>query len=168
MNTDSLSPVVGGLWGTVAHISFDVVVIMLLFLGFAALSFYFGKSKSIALIVAGYLALFLYTTFPFLKNSATQPTIVIGVFVLIWLFLFVILKKVFYSEFPYSLLKKIFEAALFSLSLLILLLVASYHYLPVDELYHFSNLIAPLFTPTQYVFYWLSAPPVIIFLTSRR
>jgi hypothetical protein len=166
MNATNL-PVVGDLWSSVAHVSFDMIVILLLFVGFAALSFYFGKSKSIALILASYISLFLWSFSPFLKDSKREVVVTLGGFLIVWFVTYFIIKKNIFAEFPYSLFRKIFESSVLSLSILILIFIASFHLLPIGKLYHFSKAITPLFAPIEYVFYWLCGPLLAIYFISR-
>ncbi len=165
---NNLPPVVASVWGSVAHVSFDVVVILLLFLGLTAFSFYFGKSKSIALLISSYIALFIFPSFPFLKGDTAAASVSLGLFVALWFIIFFLIKRVVSTEFPYSLLKKLLESALLALSLLCVIFVSAYHFLPIDTIYHFSNLIAPLFSPEKYIFYWLSIPIIVVFFVARR
>lgn len=168
MPETKLSPIFVDAWSSVTHVSFDVSLLILLFLGFTALSFYFGKTKSINVIVSSYVSLFLFSFFPYLRDSGVEPIVTIGAFIVLLIVVSILLKSIFASDYPYSTLKRVFEASVFSISFLIILIIASYHFLPVLKFYHFSNLIAPYFTPAGYVSYWLAVPIIAIFVVTRR
>jgi hypothetical protein len=168
MKDTTLSPVIKNVWDSIFHISFDVAVTLFLFFIFTALAFYFGKSKSVALIISSYIALFLFAYPPFIKQGTVEPLVVLGAFLILWFAIFFLIKNVISTEYPFALFHKLLEVGLLAISFLIIILVAFHRLLPIGTIYRFSSLTISFFGPVQYIFYWLLLPFVITLYISRR
>ena len=128
-----------------------------------------------SLILALYVALIAFVYFPyketFLLFTETEMqhllsnAIVFGVFTIISYLAIAPLLRNRYA--PHT-KKRWFEALLLSAATTALLIAFSYHVLPIANLYTFNEQVAELFAPSQFFFWWLTAPIVVLLVVGRR
>lgn len=144
----------------------------------AVLFFYtvrYGKEQAISLVLALYIALLAFIYFPykerflFFTENETQlllsSALLFGVFTILGYLAVAPLLRNRYAAYGNG---KWVEALLLSVATVALLVAFSYHVLPITSLYTFGEPITNLFAPSQFFFWWLTAPAVVLMLIGRR
>ncbi|HEY4517266.1 MAG TPA: hypothetical protein VJI74_00020 [Candidatus Paceibacterota bacterium] len=159
----------------VFSISADILIIGTLFVILLALAWWLGIGRFSALILSLYLGLVLYLNFPFTNQllfltATSQDTFFsyFFVFAVFSIFGFWVLRR--YGALGSSLATAPGAIEYFALAATTtgLLLAIGYRAFPLDLLYNFSPNIDRLFAPPELFFWWLLAPLIAIFLTTRR
>ncbi|HEX9609038.1 MAG TPA: hypothetical protein VGA06_02410 [Candidatus Paceibacterota bacterium] len=135
----------------------------------------YGKEHIISLILALYIALLAFIHFPykeqFLLFSKTEMqhlvsnTLIFVTFTVIGYLAVSPMLRNRYSSYGNG---TWFEGILLSIATVALLIAFSYHVLPIASLYTFGESIATLFAPSQFFFWWLASPLVVLLLVGRR
>jgi hypothetical protein len=155
--------------------SIDAAVILSVVILFGWIALHYGKSRSIAVILALYIALLGYLNFPYSEQffafgETALHTLAIqaGLFIGMAIIAFVSIINVVVSESASGVVGKWIETLLLSLSTAALLIAFSYHVLPISEIYDFGSPIDQLFEVSSLFFWWLVGPLVILFFLTRR
>lgn len=129
-----------------------------------------GRQATINLIVGLYFALLISLEFPYYdlilggaqgESNAVGNVIIFGIFTVISTLLMRRLMPSAYKETKFdSFGKKLLLAAAGT----ILMMVYSFHVLPVTEFVTPGSPIQSLFAPSEYFFWWLLAPLVFLYL----
>lgn len=134
----------------------------------------YGKSSAVSYILALYLGMLIFMSFPFLENltilRSSEVQIALSHIALFFLGVFTIhlaIRRLIFTEFPDSQIMKYAQAIILSFFIIGLSLAFLYHEVPFSTLYDFGDSVDYLFSPT-YFFWWLVAPFVILFVMSRR
>lgn len=154
-------------------VTLDIVIIVGVALFFTIFALQYGKGKIISFILSLYVALLVFTNFPyiealtFFKNSELQITLShLGIFLVLVFLIHHIINFVAYSEYPAWKGGKMFQVIILAFSATLLLLAFLYHILPISVLYDFSASI-DLYFSSQFFFWWLIAPLAGVLLVSR-
>jgi hypothetical protein len=156
--------------GFVTNLSLDAIILIALFIVFLGYGFKFGRHRLIAFILSLYIAMPIFAAFPysdritFLSGFYAKAT----VFLVILIILNFIINRFMEEEFPSRGLHPLIAAGFLSASAIALLLVISYHILPVKDIYSFASPIDGLFSSAQLFFWWLIAPLAVLLFTARR
>jgi hypothetical protein len=171
----STSGLLASVWESVTSISLDILIVLVSFALLVLYTFYFGKGRIIVLILALYVSALLYVFFPYLDSISffsDLPTSVAWSKMLIFAGFVVVsalvMGRLIGAEFSISTLYGWFETLLLSSLAVVLLLVLSYHLLPVSEIYDFGAYLDKLFEPVEYLFWWLVLPLLGLILVSRE
>jgi len=161
-------------WSTVTSLSIDFFILLAIFLFFILYAFYFGKERIITFILSLYVAAFLFPIFPYIESvliftdSPLQVVLSkVSIFVAFALVANIIIGRFTFSEFSRNTFYGWFETFLLSFSATALLLVFSYHILPITEVYDFNPYLDIIFEPAKYLFWWLALPFIGLILTSK-
>jgi hypothetical protein len=138
------------------------------FLGWAIIR---GRQSLINIIFGLYFALLISLEFPyhetFLPNGASEYTIAVGKMVLFAIFTTVatiLVARVMPSPFREKKFESFFKKFLLALAGTILIMIYSFHVLPVTEFVTPGTPIASLFAPKEWFFWWLLLPMVFLYL----
>lgn len=154
-------------------LSSDIVVIAALTAVFASVGLFFGKDRLVALILTFYPAGLIFTHFPYFSKY-TQPKIyafqnsliALGIFLIIFIVVYFIIRNFVSSDFSFSSIKKVVEAGVLGLAASSLAILFSYNVVNLSKLYNFSSGIDRLFDGSA-LFWWLLAPFVILFIFKK-
>ncbi|KKR45459.1 MAG: hypothetical protein A3G47_00605 [Candidatus Zambryskibacteria bacterium RIFCSPLOWO2_12_FULL_39_45] len=148
--------------------SFDMAVLVVLFIIFLAYTLFFGRKMMISLILAFYPATLLYKTFPFIQKllvvSGDKFLIInkIVIFLVFLVPLFIIISRYISSESSYTGSSHIIRTVGLAIVGVILILLFSYSTVSLDPIYNFSSSIDILFSTTDRVFWWNLAPLLVL------
>ena len=148
--------------------SFDMAVLVVLFIIFLAYTLFFGRKMMISLILAFYPATLLYKTFPFIQKllvvSGDKFLIInkIVIFLVFLVPLFIIISRYISSESSYTGSSHIIRTVGLAIVGVILILLFSYSTVSLDPIYNFSSSIDILFSTTDRVFWWHLAPLLVL------
>lgn len=132
-------------------------------------AWYVGRAQLAAVLLAFYAAFAIYIVFPFASLLPTAPPLtaflahaaLYGALTVVFYF---ILRRMVVSDF---LGVGIFGLAALSILGAAFLIALAYHLFPLGTLYQFSPLIANLFEPDKYFFWWFISPAVGLFFLAR-
>ena len=148
--------------------SFDMAVLVVLFIIFLAYTLFFGRKMMISLILAFYPATLLYKTFPFIQKLLVvsgDKFLIINKIVICLVFLvplFIIISRYISSESSYTGSSHIIRTVGLAIVGVILILLFSYSTVSLDPIYNFSSSIDILFSTTDRVFWWNLAPLLVL------
>lgn len=139
------------------------------FLGFAMVR---GTQALVNVILGLYLALLISIEFPYYSiilggaegDPQTQSVLMIVVFAIFTLLSTLLFSRLMITDSAEPAFENFSNKLLFAIGATILIMVYSYHVLPVTELIHPGTPIQYLFEPTQNFFWWLLIPLVLLFL----
>jgi len=158
----------------VTSLSLDFFLLIAFFIVFTAYTFYFGKGRAATFIISLYVSTFLYLFFPYfekLKGLVETESGTIGIelslFIAFLIITNIIIGRLIGGVFSVSTLYSWFEGILLSISGTVLVLIFSYHIIPITQIYDFSPYLDALFEPAEYLFFWLSAPLLALIFVSR-
>ncbi len=144
----------------------DVLVIIGLVVVGTGLTFFLGKSKTVAFLLALFAAIPLYQSFPFITQftvatgALPQALNVLGIFLAFTVLMFFVLNKYIVGDFING---NFFKSVILGIAFTALVLALSYFVLPVESLYDFGPNIDKWFTGNFGLFWWLVIPLGIIF-----
>ena len=157
---------------TVTSFPHDLLVIVGLFVLFGAYAFFFGKGKSIALILALYVASFLFTYFPivdfiqrFKISLGLASAVIFGVLLIVSL---LALRRVFRIEYTFGKLTTGIEMFLLAGIATVLSVALSQNVIPVPLLFQLSPTISLYLNQPYVSFFAFFAPLLAISLISIR
>ncbi len=149
--------------------SLYLIIVFAVFLIFAIKK---GRQTVTNIILGLYLALLISKEFPFydsIFNSTTSPQSEAVVMLVIFMFFTLVATMLFarilpreYDEGP---MQGLGRKILLALGGTILVIIYSYHVLPVTEFIHPGSPINYLFSSADNFFYWLLVPLLILFVT---
>jgi hypothetical protein len=147
----------------------DFLIILILLGIFFFFAWYVGRGPLVGALLALYSGYAVYTVFPYtsLLPSAPATTALfshIGLYAVLSILFYVILRRVVVSDFLYI---GLFGLIILSFLGAGFLLVLAYHVFPVGEVYQFTPAVDALFAPAKYFFWWFSAPAIGLFFLAR-
>jgi hypothetical protein len=165
----------GGTVETIANLSLDTIILIVIFLIFFIYGLKFGKRRIISLILSLYASIPIVLFFPYLQKISffgdTDKAILysqIGLFVLVIILINVVLGRIVSFELYHRGLRKLIETGALAVASGGLLIAISYHIINISELYDFVRPIDSIFASGTLFFWWLAAPLIVIFFTTRR
>lgn len=152
-------------WSYLANLSSELAYLLAVFGIFVLISFWKGRQALINCIVGLYLGLFVTLEFPYTDllaariDSATMLAIAkLALFTFLTTLATIIVVRVMPDEFRENRLESVPKKLLLAAVATILVMVFSFHGLPVTELLTPGTPIQSLFAPEQYFFWWLILP----------
>lgn len=150
----------------------DMLVIVGLLLFFGLYAFFLGKGKILALILALYIASFLFSFFPMVDLLGRFPLSIgfasMTIFIILLIIAFIALRRVFRIKYAYGKLTTFIEVILFAICATVLTVALSQNVIPSTYIYTFSPTTS-LFLSKYYVFFGsLLAPLLVLCLISTR
>lgn len=149
------------------EIAYFLIVLGVLF-GFALFK---GRQAIINIIVALYLALLISVEFPFydtvlgsLSGAVSISTAKMVVFVLFTILATILCFRIMPDEFRETKLESFSKKFTLALCATVLIMVFSFHVLPVTEFLTPGTPIQSLFAPAEYFFWWLILPLIALFI----
>ena len=149
----------------------ELIFILLVFGFFLGYGIFRGRQAVINVITGLYLALLISLEFPyydvFLAQATTAHSESIGKLLLFAIFTFlatILITRVMPNEFREKKFESFGKKLLLAVAGTILIMVFSFHVLPVTEFLTPGTPIQSLFAPTQYFFWWLLVPFVVLYL----
>ncbi|PJC56018.1 hypothetical protein CO026_02580 [Candidatus Kaiserbacteria bacterium CG_4_9_14_0_2_um_filter_41_32] len=149
----------------------ELIFILLVFGFFLGYGIFRGRQAVINVITGLYLALLISLEFPyydvFLAQATTAHSESIGKLLLFAIFTFlatILITRVMPNEFREKKFESFGKKLLLAVAGTILIMVFSFHVLPVTEFLTPGTPIQSLFAPAQYFFWWLLVPFVILYL----
>lgn len=154
---------------TIAQESLYMIVV---FVGFFAYTFMFGRQSITNVILGLYFALLISVEFPYynvLLGSASSEQVK-SIFMLVVFILFTICATILFArlmprEYSEKKLEGFWKKILLAVSATVLVMTFSYHALPVTDLITPGSPIQYLFGSQSSFFYWLLAPIIVLFIT---
>lgn len=144
----------------------DVLVLIGLIVLGTGVTFFLGKSKAVALLLALFSAIPLYQSFPFVTQltvatgALPQALNILGIFLAFAVLMFFILNKYIVGDFFGG---EFFKSVIFGIAFAALILALFQFVLPLDALYNFGPNIDKWFSGNFVLFWWLAVPLGIIF-----
>jgi hydrogenase-4 membrane subunit HyfE len=159
-------------WNAVTHLLYESLYLLAVFGGFLLFSLSHGRQAIINVICGLYLALLVSLQFPFWdtvvgfedpKNVATAKLAVFFFFTLLatWLF-----YRVMPDEFRERRFESLGKKIMLAFAATVLVMAYSFNVLPVTEFLTPGSPIQSIFAPSEYFFWWLIAPLIVLFLVS--
>ena len=150
----------------------DMLVIAGVLLFFGMYAFFFGKGKTIAVILALYVASLLYTFFPmidFIERFSLSLTLAsVIIFSILLITALIALRRVFRIEYAYGKITTGIEVILLSVSASLLSVTLTQNIIPVNFFYQFSPAVTFYLTQHYIYFFALLAPLLVVCLVSMR
>ncbi len=144
-----------------------LLVVFSIFLIFAM---WRGRYFLVNIILSLYISFLILLTFPYFNLLLTENEPTKNAIVKIVLFVAItgLVSRLFRRHIPGDDYEKVFgglgQKLLLSAMATVLVMVFSYHALPVTELIHPGTPIQSLFAPQEYFFWWLILPLVLLFI----
>lgn len=149
------------------EIAYFLIVLGIIF----AFSLFKGRQAIINIIFALYLALLISVEFPFydevlgsLSGSVSISTAKLIIFLVFTALATVLCFRIMPDEFREMKLESFGKKFTLSLCATVLVMVFSFHVLPVTEFLTPGTPIQSLFAPAEYFFWWLILPLVALFI----
>jgi hypothetical protein len=149
------------------EIAYFLVVLGIVF----TFSLFRGRQAIINIIFALYLALLISVEFPFydevlgsLSDSVSISTAKLIIFLVFTALATALCFRIMPDEFREMKLESLSKKFTLSLCATILVMVFSFHVLPVTEFLTPGTPIQSLFAPAEYFFWWLILPLVALFI----
>ncbi|MCR4283928.1 MAG: hypothetical protein NUV64_01230 [Parcubacteria group bacterium] len=166
-------PLLAQLDSILTNPSWEVLLYSFLFVSMLFYTMYFKKGKIIALFMSLYISIFIFLNFPYLKFTvldsfdSTQALFYrLGIFVIFVVIFYVLLVKIGISESSFS-KAKWYEAIIFTILGVGLIVSFLLHFFKADFLYEFSDISKYLFSSGNLFFWWLIAPFAAFFFFKR-
>jgi hypothetical protein len=138
------------------------------FLGYAVFR---GRQSLINLMVGLYLALLISDEFPyyeqFLSAAPSPHSEAVGMMIIFFIFTVlstILIARIMPDAYREKKTESFGKKLLLALGATILIMIFSFHVLPVTEFLTPGTPIQSLFAPAQYFFWWLLAPLVVLYL----
>lgn len=122
-----------------------------------------GRQSLINLILALYFALLLSLEFPYYDHIADTALIKIAVFGIFTFLSLLVFNRLMPRDYE-SAFEGIGKKLLYALLATVLVMIFSFHVLPVTELITPGSPLQTLFGSAEYFFWWLLVPLVFLFL----
>ena len=130
-----------------------------------------GRQAVINLVVGLYFALLISLEFPYydtlLANAGNPHTVAIGKIIIFAIFTIIatlLVKRIMPDEFKETKFESFHKKILLAIGGTILIMVFSFHVLPVTEFLTPGSPIRSLFAPNDYFFWWLVTPLVLLYI----
>ena len=149
----------------------ELLYLLVVLCGFLFYAVIRGRQAVINLITGLYLALLISLEFPyydmFLAQATTPYTEAVGkllLFVIFTLAATLLMTRVMPDEFKEKKFESFPKKLMLATGVTVLIMLFSFQVLPVTEFLNPGTPIQSLFAPTQYFFWWLLVPFVILYL----
>ncbi len=130
-----------------------------------------GRQAVINLVVGLYFALLISLEFPyyetFLKNAGDAQSTAVGKIILFIVFTVLatlLIKRLMPDEYKEKKFESFFKKILLAIGGTILVMVFSYHVLPITDFLTPGTPIQSLFAPNEYFFWWLLLPLAVLYI----
>ncbi|PIT96756.1 hypothetical protein COT82_01380 [Candidatus Campbellbacteria bacterium CG10_big_fil_rev_8_21_14_0_10_35_52] len=160
---------------SVTNLPLDTIILIAVFIVLFAYGLHYGKYKIISLILSLYVAIPVFSYFPYTQIfsffAESEKAILysqIVFFLIIVVFFNIIIGKFMVEEFSASGFKRFIDDGFLAAAGGGLLLMISYHIIPITLIYDFAAPIDILFLPATMLFWWLVIPFIILLFTFRR
>jgi hypothetical protein len=147
---------------------FYLLIVFSFFFGWAIFR---GRQSLINIIFGLYLALLISLEFPyydtFLPNGVSEHSLAIGKLLIFFIFTTlatILVARVMPDEFREKKFESFFKKLLLASGATILIMIYSFHVLPVTELLTPGTPIQSLFAPSEYFFWWLLLPFAFLYI----
>ncbi len=124
-----------------------------------------GRQSSINLIVGLYFALLISLVFPyygtFLKNASSEDTAAMGniiIFAVFTILSTILISRLMPEAYKEGKFESFGKKLLLAIAGTVLIMIYSFHVLPVTEFVTPGTPIQHLFAPAEYFFWWLMLP----------
>lgn len=155
---------------TITDFLIEIAYLLIVFGAFFMVAVVKGKQLLINIILGLYFALLLSLEFPYYKSlignaeAGTESIVRIAIFTLsagvsVWLF-----NRLMPRAFDEKAFEGLGMKLLFAAGATILVMIYTYHALPLTEFITPGSPIQTLFAPEQFFFWWLITPIAILFL----
>lgn len=148
--------------------SLFVIVVLLTFVTFAIIK---GRQGLINLIMGLYLALLISLEFPYYDEivgaagtAKSSSIIMISVFAVFAILSTLLFNRLMPREYDETAFEGFGKKLVYALAATILVVIYSYHALPVTDLVDPGSPVAAIFGSENSFFWWLLAPLLILFL----
>jgi len=149
----------------------EAAYLLLVFIFCLAFSIFKGRQAIMNLMVGLYLALLISIQFPAydvifggIDSSVSLASAKLGFFAIITLLTTLLCYRIMPSEFRENKFESLGKKILLSSGATILIMIFSFHVLPVTEFLTPGTPIQSLFAPEVYFFWWLLVPLVILYI----
>lgn len=154
---------------TIVQESLFFIVVFAVFLSYAMMR---STQSLVNLILGLYLALLISLEFPYYDlildgaegSPTTESTLMIVVFAIFTVLSTMLFARLMPTDSTEPAFNQFTNKALFAIGATILIMVYSYHALPVTQLIEPGTPVQYLFAPEQNFFWWLLIPLVLLFL----
>lgn len=157
-------------WNYVLNILSELAYLLIVFGVFLAFSIFKGRQAIINVIVGLYLALLISIEFPFYEqmlSGVSGEQSIAGAklifFIVITILATILFFRIMPDEFRENKFESLGKKILLAACATILVMIFSFHVLPVTEFLTPGTPIQSLFAPANYFFWWLISPLVILF-----
>lgn len=148
----------------------ESLFVIVVFVGFLLYALARGRQALINVIMGLYLALLISLKFPYYDlllgrtgGAKSESILMLVVFGLFALFSTILFSRMMPSEFDEGTFESFGKKIVFALSGTILVMAFSYHALPITDFVDPGSPIQHLFSPSEWFFWWLMLPLVILF-----
>jgi len=153
----------------ILHFLSESAYLLIVFLVFLALSVFKGRQMLINIICGLYLSLLITTQFPyydFLLGDLKQEIVISVIKLLFFIFITVLMtllfRRIMPREFSEGRLESLKQKISLALGATILVMIYSFSILPVSEILTLGTPLQTLFAPSEYFFWWLILPFLIL------
>lgn len=158
-------------WGIVLNFIYEIAYFLAIFLLFMVFAIFKGRQAVMNLIVGLYLALLISLEFPNyeyitgnLESSQSIALAQLGFFAVVTLLTTTLCFRIMPDEFKENRFESFWKKLVLALGATILVLIFSFHVLPVTEFLEPGTPLQSLFAPAEYFFWWLLLPLVILYI----
>lgn len=154
-------------WDNILNILSELAYLLIVFGVFFSLAIIKGRQSIINVITGLYLALLISIEFPYYKEVLGDLESASGArlsfFIFISILTTLLFNRISPDEFNETKLESTSKKGLLAICATILVMIFSFHVLPVTEFLTPGTPIQSLFAPAEYFFWWLIAPLVVLF-----
>lgn len=158
-------------WSYLINFTIEISYLLLVFGIFLGFAVFKGRQAIMNLMVGLYLALLISIEFPFydkviggLETAQSIAVAKLGFFAIITALTTMLFYRIMPDEFRENKFESLGKKLLLSAGATILLMIFSFHVLPVTEFLTPGTPIQSLFSPEGYFFWWLLAPLIILYV----
>lgn len=149
----------------------EIAYFLIVFGVILTISVFKGRQAIINIIFGLYLALLISVEFPYydavlnsLSETVSLATAKLIVFIFFTVLATILCFRIMPDEFREMKLESLSKKAVLSLCATILIMLFSFHVLPVTEFLTPGTPIQSLFAPAEYFFWWLILPLIALFI----
>lgn len=157
-------------WNYVLNILSELAYLLIVFGVFLTFSIFKGRQAIMNIIVGLYLALLISLEFPFydqmlagIESNQSIASAKLIFFAVISTLATMLFFRIMPDEFRENKFESVGRKALLAACATILVMIFSFHVLPVTEFLTPGTPIQSLFAPADYFFWWLLLPLVVLF-----
>ncbi len=155
----------------IIHFLSESAYLLIVFLVFLALSIFKGRQMLINIICGLYLSLLITIQFPYydvIFAGLEQPIVIASIklilFAVVTIFTTLLFKRIMPREYAENKFESFGKKLALALGATILVMIYSFNILPISEILPLGTPIQTLFAPSEYFFWWLIAPLIILVL----